>query len=310
MTDENNINLVVIMGPTAVGKTALGVSLCRQFNGEIISADSRQFYRAMDIGTAKPAPEELAAVKHHLVDIADPDETVGLAQFLKLARDAIHTISESGAVPFLVGGTGQYIKAIVQGWQVPEIPPDPELRQRLEQLATENPEALWDELMARDPDAVEFIDQRNIRRIIRALEVCIKSNLPYSAQRKRIPPPYRILQIGLSAERESLYARADQRVDKMMEKGLPAEVEHLLASGYSWSFPAMSGLGYSQFRPYFEGSASLDDIVQRIKLDTHAFIRRQYTWFRSAKGDLHWLDIQDTDFDSQASKLVRVFLSI
>ena len=155
---ENNLPQIVILGPTAVGKKALGVKLAAEFNGEIISADSRQFYRYMDIGTAKPAPEELALVKHHLINIANPDETVGLAQFLKLTRGAIASISSVGNVPFLVGGTGQYIKALLQGWQVPEVPPDPELRAQLEVRAAADPAALWAQLLSLDPEVESFIE--------------------------------------------------------------------------------------------------------------------------------------------------------
>ena len=306
---KNTIPLIVILGPTAVGKTALGVTLATAFSGEIISADSRQFYRFMDIGTAKPTREELAAVKHHLIDIVNPNETVSLAQFLKMTRKAVTDISSDGKVPFLVGGTGQYIKAVVQGWQVPEVPPDPDLRAELEQQAADNPGGLWTQLMALDPEAESFVDPRNTRRVIRALEVCIKSQRQYSEQSRRIAPPYRILQIGLTADREFIYNRADKRVDLMMEAGLTDEVKHLLKLGYRWALPAMSGLGYSQFQPYFENEATLAEITERIQLDTHDFIRRQYTWFRAGNPDIHWFDIQDEGYIAKARDLVSDFLS-
>jgi tRNA dimethylallyltransferase len=302
------IPLIVIVGPTGVGKTALGVELTAQVDGEIVSADSRQFYRSMDIGTAKPTPEELEGAPHHLIDIADPDETVGLAQFLGLARTAIREIADRGKIPFLVGGTGQYVRALLQGWQVPNVPPDPELRERLERQAEEDPDALWQRLMDLDPEAEAFIHPNNLRRVIRALEVSLKTGRPFSKLRRRVPPPYRVLKLGLTMERTALYERVDARVDAMMDAGLPAEVRSLLQQGYGWELPAMSGLGYSQFRPYLAGEATLDEAVERIKLDTHDFIRRQYTWFRPQSDDIHWLNAADPHLLQEARDLVDTFL--
>jgi len=302
------IPVVAIVGPTAAGKTALALALGETFPAEVVSADSRQFYRCMDIGTAKPTPEEHAQMPHHLIDIADPDETVGLAQFLRLARAAVAEISTRGRIPFVVGGTGQYVYALLEGWQTPEVPPDPALRTKLEAQAAADPAALWARLIALDPEAATFIDPRNLRRVIRALEVCLKTGKPFSAQRRRIPPPYRVLHLGLTMERGALYARADARVDAMMAAGLLAEVEALRERGYDWRLPAMSSLGYSQFRPYFAGEATLSEIVERIKLDTHGFIRRQYAWFRSRAADIHWLHTDENPM-AQARALVETFLS-
>ncbi|MGC9347006.1 MAG: tRNA (adenosine(37)-N6)-dimethylallyltransferase MiaA [Anaerolineae bacterium] len=303
------IPLVAVIGPTGVGKTALGVELAQTYDGEIVSVDSRQFYRYMDIGTAKPTPAELAAARHHLVDFADPDETVGLAQFLQLARAAIREIATRERLPILVGGTGQYFRALLRGWQVPNVPPDPELREELERAAENDPEGLWDRLMALDPDAEAFIHPNNLRRVIRALEVTLKSGVPFSELRRRVPPPYHVLKIGLTMDRDALYARVDARVDAMVAQGLVEEVKSLLERGYSWEIPAMSGLGYIQFRPYLEGEASLEDVIERIKLDTHDFIRRQYTWFRPTSPDVHWLDASDPDHVTKAKLLVAEFLS-
>ncbi len=299
------IPLVAIIGPTAVGKTRLALALGPQVNAEVISVDSRQSYRGMDIGTAKPTPEERAHLPHHLIDIADPDETVGLAQFLRLARAAIEDIVARGRLPFLVGGTGQYMRALLQGWQVPEVSPDPGLRADLERQAASDPAALWAQLLSLDPDAADFIDRRNLRRVIRALEVCLKTGRPFSEQRRRVPPPYRVLQLGLTLERESLYARADARVEAMLAAGLPDEVERLRALGYGWELPAMSGLGYIQFRPYFAGQATLDEIAARIKLDTHDFIRRQYTWFRLTDPQIHWLEAGENVMQEARDRLRR-----
>ena len=302
------IPVVAIVGPTAVGKTALALTLAAMFPAEVVSADSRQFYRFMDIGTAKPTPAERAQMPHHLIDIANPDETVGLAQFLRLARAAVGDIAARGRLPLVVGGTGQYVYALLEGWQTPEVPPDPALRAELETQGAADPAALWARLIALDPEAATFIDPRNLRRVIRALEVCLKTGQPFSAQRRRIPPPYRVLHIGLTMDRATLYTRADARVDAMMAAGLPAEVEALRERGYDWHLPALSSLGYSQFRPYFAGESTLEDISERIKLDTHAFIRRQYAWFRSRAADIHWLDA-DQDPAAQAHALVEAFLT-
>ena len=299
------IPLVVVVGPTAVGKTSLGIAIGERFDGEIISADSRQFYRMMDIGTATPTPEERTRVRHHLINIADPNETVGLAQFLELARAAIRDVHQRGKLPIVVGGTGQYVRGLLRGWRVPNVPPDPELRAELE---SQSPDALWKRLMTLDPDAAEFVDKPNLRRVIRALEVCIKSGQPFSELRRRIPPPYQVLQIGLTMDRDDLYARADARVEAMMEAGLVEEVKTLLAEGYDWSLPAMSGLGYSQFKPYFEGETTRDEVIERIKLDTHDFIRRQYSWFRPNSPRIHWIDAQGSRVRDKAYDLIATFL--
>ncbi|HOU11786.1 MAG TPA: tRNA (adenosine(37)-N6)-dimethylallyltransferase MiaA [Anaerolineae bacterium] len=305
MQKDALIPVIAIVGPTAVGKTALALTLGEMLAAEIVSADSRQFYRWMDIGTAKPTAAERARVVHHLIDIADPDETVGLAQFLRLARAAIADVAQRGRIPLLVGGTGQYVRALLEGWQTPEVAPDPALRATLEAQAAADPAELWARLSALDPEASAFIDPRNVRRIIRALEVCLKTGQPFSQQRRHVPPPYYTLQLGLTMERAALYARADTRVEAMMAAGLPTEVEGLLQRGYDWRLPAMSGLGYGQFRPYFAGEATLAEVSERIKLDTHAFIRRQYAWFHPQALNIHWLDPAASD---DALARVRDFL--
>ncbi len=305
MQAQTLIPVIAIVGPTAVGKTALALKLGESFAVEVVSADSRQFYCYMDIGTAKPTPEERARVRHHLIDIADPDDTIGLARFLHLARAAIMEIAARGRIPLLVGGTGQYVRALLEGWQTPEVAPDPALRAMLEAQAVADPAGLWSRLIALDPEAATFIDPRNVRRVIRALEVCLKTGRPFSEQRRRVLPPYRTLQIGLTLERTALYARADARVEAMMAAGLPDEVAALLQRGYDWHLPAMSGLGYIQFRPYFAGEATLVEVAERIKLDTHTFIRRQYAWFHPQAGQIHWLH---PDADALATALVKDFI--
>jgi tRNA dimethylallyltransferase len=307
-TPGHKIPVVAILGPTAIGKTALGIALAEAFNGEIVSVDSRQFYRHMEIGTAKPTTEERARARHHLIDIADPDDTVGLARFLRLARAAIEEIAGRSRLPLVVGGTGQYARALFEGWQVPEIPPDAALRASLERQAQDDPQQLWNRLMELDPEAAEFIHPNNFRRVIRALEVSLTSGRPFTELRRHLAPPYRVLKLGLTMERQRLYARADARVDAMVATGLVDEVADLLARGYGWELPSMSSLGYLQFRPYFEGEATLDEAIERIKLDTHDFIRRQYTWFHPTAPDITWLDMEHPDVEARAIRLVEEFL--
>ena len=284
--------LLIIVGPTAVGKTDLSLRLGGALVGEVVSADSRLFYRGMDIGTAKPTPEELARVRHHLIDIAAPDETVGLAEFCERAASAIREVHTRGKLPMLVGGTGQYVRAVVEGWQVPRVPPDPRLRAKLEADAErDGADRLHARLVDLDPVAAQGIDYRNLRRVIRALEVCLITGRPISEQQRRQPPPFRILQIGLTMAREALYARVDRRVDRMMAAGLEREVHSLLKAGYGWELPSMSGLGYGQFRAYFDGLDTLDDVVMQIKRATRRFIRQQYNWFRPRDPAIFWVDV-------------------
>jgi tRNA dimethylallyltransferase len=273
--------LTAIVGPTAVGKTAFAVALAREIGGEIISADSRQIYRHMEIGTAKPTPEERAAAPHHLIDIRDPDEPFSLATFQELAYAAIDEALARGAAPLLVGGTGQYLAAVLEGWSIPRVAPQPELRAELEREAAEHgAQALHARLAAVDPAAAAQIAPANVRRVVRALEVYAVTGRPISAQQERIAPPYAIRTILLGRPRDELYARADSRVDAMLAGGLVDEVAGLLGRGYGWELPALSSLGYIQLRPLLEGRASLEQCVERLKFDTHAFIRRQGAWFR------------------------------
>ncbi len=286
---QGPIKLTAIVGPTAVGKTALAVAMAARVGGEIVSADSRQVYRQMDIGTAKPTAAERAAAPHHLIDIVDPDEEFSLATYQELALAAIDDIAARGRVPLLVGGTGQYLAALLEGWQIPRVPPQPELRAALEREAAERgAEALHARLAAVDPVAAARIPPANLRRVIRALEVHAVTGRPISDQQTRVPPPFAVRTIWLTRPRDELYARADARVDAMVAAGLADEVAGLLRRGYGWELPAMSSLGYAQLRPYLEGAASLADCVERLKFDTHAFIRRQGAWFRRLPGLEVW----------------------
>lgn len=282
--------VIVVLGPTGVGKTSLAIELAQLLNGEIISADSRQIYRHMDIGTAKPTPAQLAVAPHHMIDRVDPDETLTLAEYCDQARQTIGAIVERGNLAFLVGGSGQYLAAMLEGWQVPRIPPQPALRARLRQRAeAEGSEALYRHLQQIDPQAAARILPGNLRRIIRALEVYDVSGIPFSQQQGREAPPYNWVIVGLTMERPALYQRVDHRAEEMVRQGLVEEVRMLLGLGYGWDLPAMSGLGYLQFRPYLEQTCRLEDALERLKFDTHAFIRHQYTWFRRFPVQ-HWFD--------------------
>lgn len=277
--------LLVIVGATAVGKTALSLKLAQLFQGEIVSADSRLFYRGMDIGTAKPTPAEQALVPHHLIDICDPAETLTLAEYQRLAYTVIDRIQGNGRLPILVGGTGQYVRAVVEGWGIPEAAPQPALREALAALG--GPElARW--LGHLDPAAAEKLDPRNVRRVIRALEVTLLKGRPISELQRKCPPPYTIAQIGLQRDRESLYQRIDARVDGMMAEGLLAELAGLRDGGYGRTLPSMSGLGYRQLWAYLAGEMSLEEAVERIKFETHRFARQQATWFRLDDPAINW----------------------
>lgn len=287
--------LVAVIGPTASGKTTLAVDLAQQCDGEIVSADSRQLYRYMDIGTAKPTTAEQAAVPHHLIDVVTPDHNWTLAQYQRAAYAAIAGIHARSRVPLLVGGTGQYVTAVIEGWGIPEVAPNPVLRAELETFADEHgARALHNRLREADPDAAARIDYRNIRRVVRALEVFLETGTPITILQRKSPPPYRILQIGLTLDRAMLYTRIDARIDRMLAAGLLDEVRSLLERGYNWDCPAMSGLGYAQWRDCLAGIASEQDAVAAIRRETRAFARRQYTWFNGHDTGTRWFDIAHT----------------
>jgi len=281
--------LVAIIGPTATGKSSLALELCQTFNGEIISADSRQVYRYMDIGTAKPTEEERKLVPHHLIDVVNPDEDFSLALYQSKALDAINYIKHRKKTAFLAGGSGLYVWALLEGWRIPSVPPDPTLRRELEARArVEGGEKLYNELKQTDPAAAERIDPRNVRRVIRALEVSLQGT-PFSQLQVKHPFVDSVI-IGLTTDRADLYRRIDDRVDNMIERGLVAEVESLVAKGYGFDLPSMSGLGYKQIGMYLQGVIDLPTAIQQIKFDTHSFARHQYNWFRLKDKRINWFE--------------------
>jgi tRNA dimethylallyltransferase len=300
--------LVAIVGPTGTGKSRLALHLAKIFQGEIVSADSRQVYRYMDVGTAKPTPQELASVPHHLIGIVDPDENFSLAMYQKLANQAIEDIFQRGRVPFLVGGTGLYVRAVLEGWQIPRVSPDAELRYNIAKRASERSiDEIYEELVAADPDAAAKIDRRNVRRVIRALEVHAKAGKAFSQLGQKKTPAFTSFIIGLTTDRTGLYRMVDRRVDEMFARGLVREVENLIKSGYDFNLPSLSGIGYRQVGQFLRGEMTLEAAKQKIKTETHRFIRHQYAWFRLTDEKIHWYDTRRED-DSEIERALGEFL--
>ena len=285
--------LILIVGPTAVGKTELAIQLAERLNGEIVSADSRLFYRGMDIGAAKPSREEQARVPHHLIDSANPDEILSLAVFQQKAHEIIADIHSRNKLPFLVGGTGQYVRAVTEGWTPPEVVPDEALRSELEKQKDENG-IYWlhEKLKELDPTAAEKIDARNFRRTIRALEVIMTTGKKFSEQRGQIDSPYHLITIGLIRPRVELYARVDARIDSMFVNGFLDEVKNLLASGYSPTLPTMSAIGYRECIQVLEGKLTLEEAKQAIRRMTRVFVRRQANWFKESDPNIYWYSVK------------------
>ena len=301
--------LVAIVGPTASGKSRLALHLAQIFNGEIVSADSRQVYRHLDIGTAKPVSEELSLVSHHLINIVNPDEIFSLAQYQALAYEAIEGIQRRHKLPLLVGGSGLYIWSVLEGWKIPKVPPDSEFRRRLEEEAANTGiEELYRELIRLDPEAARKIDPRNVRRVIRALEVCGKAGTSFSRPGKKKPPPYTTIVVGLTADRSELYRQIDQRVDGMLERGLVAEVEKLVNMGYDFNLPAMSGIGYRQIGSFIRGELPLEAAIQQIKFETHRLVRHQYSWFRLKDERIHWFDMASDQIDLEIEAVLSEYM--
>lgn len=306
---ENKKPLIVILGPTAVGKTAIAINLASRLQGEIVSADSRLFYRGMDIGTAKPTPEELAKVPHHLIDVADPDQDWSLAVYLPAALQTIEDIQARGKLPFLVGGTGQYVQAVTQGWDLPEIKPDPRLRKVLNQWAEEIGVAgMRERLRVLDPAAARGIDGPNLRRMVRALEVIFTSGRKFSTQKTRSGPPFDVFQVGLIRPRDELYRRIDQRIENMLQEGLVAEVQGLLDAGYDPALSSLSAIGYKQIIAHLREGVPLEEAVRQIKSKTRKYVRQQANWFKETDPAINWFTASDDPEDDICHK-IHHFLS-
>jgi tRNA dimethylallyltransferase len=301
-------HILGIVGPTGVGKSRLGIQLAQALNGEIVNADSRQVYRFLDIGTAKPTPQERAIVPHHVLDVVSPNENFSLAQYQQLAVRAVEDIQQRGKLPIVVGGSGQYVWAVLEGWGIPQVAPNPEFRQSLQERADMGEgNRLHEELRDVDPEAAERIDPRNVRRTIRALEVFNETETPFSQLQRKEAPSSNIFVIGLTADREELFRRIDLRVDRMIQEGLVDEVKRLVSRGFDFNLPALSSIGYRQIGHFLRGELTLPGAIQQIKFETHRFARQQYTWFRLEDSRIHWFDIQRSS-DSQIIAPLNRFL--
>lgn len=301
--------VVVLLGPTASGKTTWALQLAKKHSGEVVSADSRQIYKKMNIGTAKPPGENkrnglrrsyvVEEVPHHLVDFLDPGRTFSVAEFRDQAVKIIKMTHKNGHLPLVVGGTGLYISSLVDNLVIPRVPPNKKFRRSLSEKTNKELLRLLEQM---DPETARTIDARNKRRLIRALEVCTFTGEPYSAQREVGEPLFDFLQIGIDTPREVLYERINTRVDEMMKLGLLKEVEGL-AKNYIWELSSMNGIGYRQFRDYFDGSMTLDQAIERLKRDTRRYARRQLSWFRRDKR-IRWVSSYE-----EAAGLVEDFLA-
>jgi len=291
---ETKPSLILIVGPTAVGKTELAIQLAEKMNGEIISADSRLFYRGMDIGTAKPTRAEMARVPHYLIDTVNPDETLSLAVFQQQAKEIIADIHARGKLPFLVGGTGQYVRAVTEGWTPPEVTADERMRDELGRMNQERgAEWLHAKLNQLDPEAAAKIDARNVRRTIRALEVILTTGKKFSDQRGQVDSPYHLITVGLIRPREELYQRVDERIDLMFANGLVDEVKGLLAHGYAPTLPSMSAIGYRECISVAKGLLTVDQAKVEMRRLTRVFVRRQANWFKESDPNIQWFKMKD-----------------
>jgi len=296
--------LVVLCGPTAVGKTNAAIALAPRLNAEIVCADSRTVYRGMDIGTAKPTPVQRARVPHHLLDIAEPDQVVTLATYRDKAVQVITDLRTRRRVPLLTGGSGLYIRAVVDGLTIPQVPPDAALRAQMESDERAHPGRLRAKLQRVDPQAAARIHPRNIRRLVRALEVYERTGQAISSL-QRTDPIGAAVQVALTMDREALYSRIDARVDEQLAAGLVAEVEQLLAQGYAPTLPAMRGLGYKEIAEYLQGRVGREEAVRRLKRNTRHFSKRQFTWFRR-DSRIRWLDVTTLTSDQVAEEIGRM----
>ena len=299
--------IIVILGPTASGKTDLGLTLAKKFNGEIVSADSRQVYKQMDIGTAKPIGEwenktvfVVDGVPHHMMDIVDPKKEFSLADYKAVATKAIKDILSRNKLPIVVGGTGLYIQALVDNFDIPKVEPNKRLREQLEKKKLSELVVMLEKI---DPETAGKIDLKNPRRVLRALEVVKLSGESFFKQQTKSKPVYQVLQIGIDLPREELYNRINLRVDNQIGKGLIEETKKL-SKKYKWSLPSMSGIGYKQMGSYLRGEMTLNKAIEILKRDTRHYAKRQTTWFKRDKG-IVW--VKNTNL-VLAEKVIKEFL--
>lgn len=297
--------LVVIVGPTAVGKTKTSIELAKRLNGEIISGDSMQIYRGMDIGTAKITKEEMQGIKHHLIDIKNPDESFSVAEFQMLVKEVIENIASLGKLPILVGGTGLYVQSVIYDYEFNDADKDEDYRKKLEQLAKKNGEMyLYDRLEKVDKEAAKHIHPHNVRRVIRALEVYHTTSIPFSRwQRQKKESPYNLTLIGLEMERALLYERINERVDEMVEKGLIEEVRKLHALGFR-NCQALQAIGYKEIYRALDGEITLDEAIELLKRNSRRYAKRQFTWFKN-KMDVTWFDMTYQPFDQIFTEILQ-----
>ncbi len=300
MNENEKKPLIILTGPTAVGKTALSIDLAKAVGGAVISADSMQVYRGMDIGSAKIRPEDMEGVPHYLVDVLDPGEEFNVVRFQEMALEAMEEIYAAGQIPILVGGTGFYIQAVLYDIDFTEQDDDPALRESYEQIAAEQgPHVLHEMLREVDPVSADLIHENNVKRTIRALEFYEKSGCTISghnAREREKDPPYDFCYFVLNDDRERIYRKIDERVDRMIEAGLVDEVKALKARGCTRDMVSMQGLGYSEILAWLDGEISFEEAVRTIKRDTRHYAKRQLTWFKRER-DVVWIDKADYGYD-------------
>ncbi len=295
---------LLIVGPTAVGKSELSLRLAEIVKGEIISMDSRLIYRGMDIGTAKPTLAERERVPHYMIDLAEPDENWSLSLFRKQVLLTIGEIQAKGKIPILVGGTGQYVRALMEGWDIPSLVPDAELRNVLESWGKEiSPATLHQKLKIIDAEAAASIDPNNLRRVVRALEVIFKTGRKFSIQQQKTAPDLSFWMIGLNRPRSELYQRADERIETMFELGFVEEVSSLLEKGYRITDPPLSAIGYREVIGFIQGEMSLEEAKLLMRRKTREFIRRQANWFKSTDERIHWYEMTPDPLEDILSDL-------
>jgi len=298
--------LVVIVGPTAVGKTQMALQIADQIGGEIISADSRLFYRGMDIGTAKPTIDERKKIPHHMIDIANPDEIWSVARFQSEVYRIIGEVTSRGKTPMLVGGTGQFVRAIVEGWQIPKQETDQTLRKAIENWGQEiGARPLHAKLEMIDPRAAALIEPNNLRRTARAFEVLYLTGQRFSDLRQKQKPNFRCCIIGLTRPRSELYARVDLRIKEMLANGLLEETRALISKNYSPELPSYSAIGYKEMIAVLRGEISLTEAEILMQRNTRRFIRRQANWFKESDPNITWFNASEVEINQIVAHIAR-----